>query len=207
MKDKFESSANIPIPVPHYWKDEVKKQLDEDEALGIIHKIPQGETTDWCTRMVVVSKRDGKPRRTVDFQPLNKYSKRGVHYTEPPFSAVSSIPLKMYKSSCDAFNGYHQVPLAETSIALTTFVTGADINTYVHHKAMYLLEMDTQGDMTTSQLMYHASERLLMMCYYLTIQLKVHSIMSLTSVSQWTQWNHTEPFDSVRKRLSLLDFY
>ena len=115
--------ANIPIPVPHYWRDEVKKQLDEDDALGIIRKIPHGETTDWCMRMVVVSKRDGKPRRTVDFQPLNKYSKREVHYTEPPFSAVSSIPPKMYKSSCDAFSGYHQVPLAETSIALTTSVT------------------------------------------------------------------------------------
>ena len=114
--------ANIPIPVPHYWRDEVKKQLDEDEALGIIRKVSQGETTDWCMRMVVVSKRDGKPRRTMDFQPLNKYSKREVHYTEPPFSAVSSISLKMYKSSCDAFNGYHQVPLAESSIALTTFV-------------------------------------------------------------------------------------
>ena len=53
--------ANIPIPVPYYCRDEVKKQLDEDEALGIIRKIPQDETTDWCMRMVVVSKRDGKP--------------------------------------------------------------------------------------------------------------------------------------------------
>ena len=61
-----------PIPIPHHWKDKVKAQLDADIALDIIEPVPQGVPTRWCSRMVVVSKKDGSPRRTVDLQALNK---------------------------------------------------------------------------------------------------------------------------------------
>ena len=115
--------ANIPLPVPNHLRDAVKKQLDDDVARGVLRKVPLGEATDWCHHMVVQIKNDHDPRRVVDFQPLNKYSKREVHYTEPPFSAVSTIPHHTYKSSFDAFNGYHQVRLAPDSIPLTTFIT------------------------------------------------------------------------------------
>ena len=29
-----------PILIPHHWQEEVKKQLDKDEELGIIEKVP-----------------------------------------------------------------------------------------------------------------------------------------------------------------------
>ena len=115
--------ANIPLPVPNHLRDAVEKQLDDDIACRVLRKVPLGEATDWCHHMVVQIKNDHDPRRVVDFQPLNKYSKREVHYTEPPFSAVSTIPHHTYKNSLDAFNGYHQVRLAHDSIPLTTFIT------------------------------------------------------------------------------------
>ena len=46
-------AAHSPIPVPHYWKEEIKQQLDKD--------------VEWCMRKVPVAKGDGKPRRTFDF--------------------------------------------------------------------------------------------------------------------------------------------
>ena len=62
--------------VPLHWRDEIKAQLDEDVALGVIEKVPPGVPTLWQARMHVVPKHDGTPRRTVDLRPLNKYCKR-----------------------------------------------------------------------------------------------------------------------------------
>ena len=122
-KEAIPYVAYTPIPIPHYWKGEVKKQLDEDVRLGILQEAPVGESSDWCMRMVTVAKKDGSPRRTVDFQPLNKYCQREIHHTPPPIDIVSSIPPQSYKTVLDAFNGYHQVPLSPESISLTTFLT------------------------------------------------------------------------------------
>ena len=124
LKDGAETFvAHTPIPVPHHWKKEVKRQLDEDVAMGILRPVPAGEPTKWCFRMVTVPKKDGKPRRTVDFQPGNKECPRETHHTPPPFDMVSSIPPNSYKTVLDAFNGYHQVMLDEESRKLTTFIT------------------------------------------------------------------------------------
>ena len=68
-------------------------------------------------RMVAMSKIDGTPRRTLDFQPTIKYCER-----EAPFDVVSNIPPKSYKTVLDAYNGYHQVPLHVESSKLTTFI-------------------------------------------------------------------------------------
>ena len=74
-------------------------------------------------RMVTVSKKDGTPRQTIDFQPINKYCERETHHTPRPFDCVSNIPPKSYKTVLDAYNGYHQVPLDEESSKLITFIT------------------------------------------------------------------------------------
>ncbi|XP_064115112.1 myoferlin-like [Macrobrachium nipponense] len=102
---------------------DVKAQLDEDVKLGVIREVPAGTATDWCARMVVVAKKNGKPRRTVDYQELNKNCKRETHHTCAPFDMVSGVPLRTYKTVVDAYAGFHQVPLDEESRQLTTFIT------------------------------------------------------------------------------------
>ena len=72
FKPKAEEHAvHTLIPVPFHWKRQVKKDLDRDVELGIIEPVPAGTPTIWCARMVVTSKKDGTPRRTVDLQKLN----------------------------------------------------------------------------------------------------------------------------------------
>ena len=112
-----------PIPVPHHWKLDVKAQLDQDVALGIIEPVPTGTPTTWCARMVTVPKADGTPRRTVDLQNLNDATKRETHHTESPFHVVNTIPTKTFKSKLDAWNGYHSIPLAKSARDATTFIT------------------------------------------------------------------------------------
>ena len=70
-----------PVPVPLHWREAVKQGLDQDVRLGVIEPVPVGEPVTWCHRMVVCAKKNGKPRRTVDLQALNKHAARETHHT------------------------------------------------------------------------------------------------------------------------------
>ena len=118
-----EHRVHTPIEVPHYWKYQVKEDLDKDVRLGIIEPVPQGTPTTWCTRMVVTAKKSGKPRRTVDLQKLKEATLRETHFTQTPFGIVSTTPSGTYKTVADAWNGYHSLPLAEGARHATTFIT------------------------------------------------------------------------------------
>ena len=100
-----------PIPVPFHWKEKVKADLDRDERLGIIERVPQGEVGEWCSRMLATAKANGKPRRVVDFQELNKATLREIHHTPSPINLVASIPSEQVKTVLDAWNGYHSLML------------------------------------------------------------------------------------------------
>ena len=116
-------ACHTPAPVPRHWEAEVKRQLDEDVARGVIEPVPVGEATEWCSRMVVVAKKSGQPRRTIDYQQLNAACRRETHHTPTPFDMVSSIPRHVYKTTADAHWGFHQVELEESSRSLTMFTT------------------------------------------------------------------------------------
>ena len=86
---------------------------------GVLEPVPVGEATEWCTRMVVVAKKSGQPRRTIDYQKLNAACRRETHHTPTPFDMVSGIPRHTYKTTADAHWGFHQVELHEASKKLT----------------------------------------------------------------------------------------
>ena len=110
-------------PIPLHWQDQVLKDLERDEALGVIEKVPYGEPVTWCHRMVVTRKHDGSPRRIVDLSPFNRFCKRETFSAEAPFPLARRIPGKTWKTVTDAWNGYHSVPLRESDRHLTTFMT------------------------------------------------------------------------------------
>ena len=114
---------HTPVPVPLHWQDEVKAGLDQDVRLGVIEPVPIGEPVTWCHRMVVCTKKTGKPRRTVDFQALNVHAIRETHHTQSPFHQARSVPHDTKKTVFDAWNGYHSVPIREEDKHLTTFIT------------------------------------------------------------------------------------
>lgn len=122
-KDATPIAVHKAAPVPIHWQDKVHSDLLRDEALGVIEKVPYGEAVKWCHRMVVTRKHDGTPRRTVDLSPLNKFCKRETFATESPFHLARRIPKGTWKTVCDAWNGYHSVPLREADRHLTSFIT------------------------------------------------------------------------------------
>ena len=58
-------------PVPLHWQDTIEQDLIRYTAMDVLERVPHGEPTKWCFRMVVTRKEDGKPQRTVDLSPLN----------------------------------------------------------------------------------------------------------------------------------------
>ncbi|KAK3887585.1 hypothetical protein Pcinc_008290 [Petrolisthes cinctipes] len=130
LPDAKPYACHTPASVPRHWEAEVKKQLDEDIRKGILEPVPVGEVTEWCARMVVVAKKSGQPRRTVDYQKLNAACKRETPHTRTPFDLVSGIPRHTYKTTSDAHWGFHQVELQEDSKRLTTFITPWGRNRY-----------------------------------------------------------------------------
>ena len=73
--------------------------------------------------MVVVPKKDGSPRRTVDLQQLNAATFRETHHTPSPFNQASVVPPHTKKTVLDAWNGYHSLPLSPAARDATTFIT------------------------------------------------------------------------------------
>ena len=125
----LKSGYIIPIPaywpstVAEHWAEEVKASIDRDVERGILMRVPMNEPTIWCARMVVVAKKDGRPRRTVDFQQLNAQCLREPNHGESPFHTARRVPPGTWKSVLDAVDGYHSVELDEESSKLTTFIT------------------------------------------------------------------------------------
>jgi hypothetical protein len=125
--DATPKAFHNPIPIPHHWKAEVKAGLDRDVRLGIIEPVPPGTPTPTpspsCARMVVVPKKDGSARRTVDLQHLNAATYRITHHTPSPFNQASLVPPHTRKTILDAWNGYHSLQLSPSARDATTFIT------------------------------------------------------------------------------------
>ena len=117
------TAVHTPAPIPIHWRDEVKKQLEADVALGVIEKVEPNTPATWCHRAFWVRKSDGSPRRVVDLQSLNRHCLRETHHTVPPFNQARAIPHWTYRSVTDAWNGYHSVPVREEDKHLLTFIT------------------------------------------------------------------------------------
>jgi len=73
--------------------------------------------------MVICAKKNGKPRRTIDFQPLNSHATRETYHTQSPFHQARSVPHGKKKTVFDAGNSYHSVPLHPDDRHYATFIT------------------------------------------------------------------------------------
>lgn len=116
-------ATHKPIPIPIHWQENIYADITRDVNLGVLEPVPVGTPVTWCHKMVVVAKKSGKPRRTVDLQPLNKYAIRETHHTESPLHLARAVPPNTFKTVMDAWNGYHSIPLHKDDRHLTTFIT------------------------------------------------------------------------------------
>ena len=118
------TAVHTPAIIPLHWQESVKAGLDRDVRLGVLERVPLNTPVQWQSRMVVVAKQDGSPRRTVDYQAVNDCSPRQTHHTSSPWHTVSSIPEGKRKTTFDAWHGFHSLELAsENDRSATSFIT------------------------------------------------------------------------------------
>ena len=109
--------------IPLHHEDLVIADIKRDIALGVLEYPPANEPVTWLHRMVVTTKSDGTPRRCVDMSPLNKQCERETHGCKKPFEMARSIPRNTWKTVCDAWNGYHSIPIRPEDRHLTGFMS------------------------------------------------------------------------------------
>ena len=92
--------------------------------MGVIRKIHVNTPVDsFLNRMVVATKKSGKPRRTVYFKALNRVCPRQTHSVEPPSWQANRVPCKTWKTCLNAKEGYHSIPIAEEDRKHTALIT------------------------------------------------------------------------------------
>lgn len=110
---------------PLHMVDDAQKLVDKLVRDKVIEPVPIDEISDWISPAFFVPKEGGKAgvRLVTDFTQLNRYVKRPVH----PFPSANDIAKKIspkarFFCKMDATQGYHQIPLSECAMRLTTFL-------------------------------------------------------------------------------------
>ena len=71
--------------IPVHLKAAVKADLDRDVRFGILEKVDVNSPVRWLSRMIVALKKDGSPRRLIDYKNLNNAIPRQTNITQSPF--------------------------------------------------------------------------------------------------------------------------
>ena len=108
---------HVPLPL----RPKVAEELDRMEKLGVMSKVT--DRTPWCAGMVVVQKKSGNVRICVDLKPLNRRVRREVHPLPKVDETLAQLTGAKIFSKLDANSGFWQIPLAQSSRLLTTFIT------------------------------------------------------------------------------------
>ena len=120
-------------PPQHSLKEHanvVKEEVMKLKKAGAIKEVFYPE---WLTNTVVVKKKSGKWRVCVDFTDLNKACPKDPFLMPRIDRLVDTTVGHPRMSFVDAFQGYHQIPLAVDDQEKTAFVT--PIGNY-HYKVM-----------------------------------------------------------------------
>ena len=99
----------------------VEKELNRMEFIGVISRID--EPSPWCAGMVVVPKPSGKVRICVDMKPLNENVMREFHPLPAIEETLAQLSGARIFTKLDGNAGFWQIPFANESCSLTTFIT------------------------------------------------------------------------------------
>ena len=99
----------------------VRAELERMERLGVVRRVQ--EPTEWCSGIVVVPKPGGKVHICVDLTHLNESMCRERHLLPAVEQTLAQLAGAQVFTKLDANSGFWQIPLANESALLTTFIT------------------------------------------------------------------------------------
>ena len=108
-----------PYRVPPKWKEEVKVQLDQLLALGII----ESSDSPWSSSLVIVKKKDGGVRTCVDYRAVNAVTDPDPYQMPLIEEILDMLASAAFISKIDLTKGFHQIPINPADRQKTSFCT------------------------------------------------------------------------------------
>ena len=105
--------------VPERLVGALPEELDVMLSLGVV----EPSSSDWCSTVVLVPKRDGTIRFCIDFRQVNTLSKVDPYPMPRIDDLLERLGKAKYISTIDLSRGYWQVPLRERAKEITAFRT------------------------------------------------------------------------------------
>ena len=106
-------------PIPYALEDTLKAELEKWEGMGIVEK----STSQYCSPLLAVRKKDGSHRFCLDCRQLNMQTKVDQEPISDPQQIFSQLADAQWFSKLDLAAGYWQVPLSKEARPLTAFRT------------------------------------------------------------------------------------
>ena len=108
-----------PRRVPLAFANKEKETIHQMERQGIIRK----STSPWASPLCLVMKKNGKIRPCIDYRRLNKVTENDAFPLPRIQDCLDAVSGSAIFTTVDMTSGYHQVPVKETDIPKTAFVT------------------------------------------------------------------------------------
>ena len=115
---------HLPVRSPFYqvpprWKEEVKGQIDQLLALGIIRP----SSSPWSSSIVLAKKKDGGIRPCIDFRAVNSLSDPDPYLMPLIEDILGMLASAKFLSKIDLAKGFHQIPISPGDCPKTAFCT------------------------------------------------------------------------------------
>ncbi|XP_048002638.1 uncharacterized protein LOC125239165 [Leguminivora glycinivorella] len=111
--------ASRPYRLSHHEREQVRRMVDEMLAAGIIRE----SVSEYASPIILVRKPDGSLRMCIDYRKLNSSTIKERYPMPIIDDEISRLSGQAYFITLDLASGYYQVPIAEQSKHLTSFVT------------------------------------------------------------------------------------
>ena len=95
----------------------MKEQIDLLQKMGMI----EHSNSDWASRLVMVTKKDGSTRVCVDYREVNKLTKRDAYPAPQIEQTLDQLRKAKYYTSLDGEKGYYQVKMTDRAKEVTAF--------------------------------------------------------------------------------------
>lgn len=105
--------------IPQRLLSALKEELDIMLSLGVI----EPSSSEWCSPVVLVPKKDGTLRFCIDFRQINALSRFDPYPMPRVDDLVERLGKAKFISTLDLSKGYWQVPLSPQAKELTAFRT------------------------------------------------------------------------------------
>ena len=124
LKQRIDVGDNKPIrqkPHRNSYNERliIRKELDNMLQSGVIRP----SFSPWAAPVVLVTKKDGKPRFCIDFRKLNAITKRDVYPLPLVDDITDQIGKATFRSTLDLTKGFWQIPIEESDKEKTAFIT------------------------------------------------------------------------------------